>query len=148
MCFPSGAEQLYSHGQRQVRCHETCSRQIAGRWWQHHASGPTSPSAWRLAHTHTQERAAVVHGHGMFRSGYTPSSWIPWMPPCQTWDISPSLWGDVSRVRCCRARSTSPTVPRTHPCTVWTESAGWFMCCTLKTSLLRWHWQWKQRCLG
>lgn len=46
---------------------------------------PAAPPHWAHAdtdtHTHTRRgRAAVVHSYGMFRSGYTPSSWIPWRP--------------------------------------------------------------------
>lgn len=77
---------------------------------------PAAPPHWVHADTHTHTRrgrAAVVRSYGMFRSGYTPSSWIPWRP---------NLRKDTPSIRRCPIRDMFHfTVPWTHPCTVETN---------------------------
>lgn len=101
-----------ANGKSGVR--KTCSMQSTGWWRQRHASSPTSLSTCGHTHTHTRRgRAAVVRSYGMFRSGYTPSSWIPWRP---------NLRKDTPSIGRCLIRDMFHfTVPWTHPCTVETN---------------------------
>ena len=100
MCFPSVAEGKSGVGKRAPADLRT-NAAVSCRGAQPNGG---SDSTGTHTHTHTYERAAVEHGHGMFRSGYTPSSWIPWMPPRQTWDSSP-----VSVRRCLTCESPRST---------------------------------------
>lgn len=143
-------------------CQETCSRQIAGRWRQHHASGPTSQSTRRLVHMHTCTHAHTHRREQLLYMVMECSALVthhhPESPGCLLAkpEIAPCLWGEMSHVWGA-AEHVPPHLlyPEhihvlygqirqlmyvLHSQDAFTAAAKW--------SWTHLHWQWKQRCLG